>query len=326
MKLTVVIPTYNQAKYVEQAIRSAATQQADFEYEVLVGDDCSTDGTVEILRNLEGEFPSRLRVLYSETNHGMMANYRRTCAAARSQYLAFLEGDDYWTAPDKIRRQVRFLDAHPECVLCFTDAIMFLEEVGVEFRHHAPPEKEICGFEDILEDLFIHTSSVVVRNGPFLNMPSWADGLAGADWPFFIHCAMHGKLGYVPGVTTAYRKHLGGVSSTKPVHERIRGFEIMYDRVNEATNFQHDTVIQVLKRQWRRNVYQIEEILKWIRKSETLRQELEECKSRRRELTRELSKHESQSPLRQSVSLPLPTPTNAVEPTVQPAPRPNGCP
>jgi plasmid rolling circle replication initiator protein Rep len=100
----------------------------------------------------------------------------------------------------------------------------------------------------------------------------------------------------------------------------------MYDRVNEATNFQHDTVIQVLKRQWRRNVYQIEEILKWIRKSETLRQELEECKSRRRELTRELSKHESQSPLRQSVSLPLPTPTNAVEPTVQPAPRPNGCP
>src|SRR4051794_24115327 len=114
MKLSVLIATYNQKQYIAQAVRSALMQQTNFDFEVVVADDCSSDGTDVILRELMAENPGRLRVLFNEKNLGIHGNYRNAWFQCKGQYVALLEGDDYWTAAHKLQRQVDFLDAHPD--------------------------------------------------------------------------------------------------------------------------------------------------------------------------------------------------------------------
>jgi glycosyltransferase involved in cell wall biosynthesis len=294
-KCNVVIVTYNQAGFIEQAVRGAMAQRTGFDFNVIVGDDCSTDGTADILRKLEAEFgKDKLRVLYAEKNIGMMANYRRDWAAADGQYVAFLEGDDYWTDGTKLQRQSDFLDAHDECVLCFTDAVVFFEGTDVEADYRPPgARKEILGIEDILEDVFIQTSTVLMRNKTIPELPSWADGLTVGDWPFFIHCAMYGKLGYVKGVTTAYRKHVAGIWHSAPVADRVRSIMTMYDRVNDATGRKYDREIQVLKRRWTVHVHQMDAVFKWLNRSEGFRKQLEESEQQRRQLKKELARYKA---------------------------------
>src|SRR3954451_17918743 len=99
MKVSALIITYNQEKFIEQAVRSALMQKVNFPYEIVIGEDCSTDGTRDIVRRLAEENPGRIRAILREKNLGMHLNHRATHAACTGQYLAILEGDDYWTDP-----------------------------------------------------------------------------------------------------------------------------------------------------------------------------------------------------------------------------------
>src|SRR4051794_11773039 len=124
MKLTVAMITYNHEPFIAQALDSILMQQVSFDHEILIGEDCSTDRTREIVRAYRQRYPDKIRLQLPETNRGMMQNFVAVLAAARGDYVALLEGDDYWTAPDKLARQVAYLDAHPECAICFHDALM----------------------------------------------------------------------------------------------------------------------------------------------------------------------------------------------------------
>jgi glycosyltransferase involved in cell wall biosynthesis len=115
--------TYNQDQFVGQAIESVLSQQVDFEYELVIGEDCSTDRTREIVASFGAKFPDRIRLLLPKSNLGMQENFKATLAACSGQYVAILEGDDYWTSPLKLKRQVEFLDAHSDCAMCFHSVV-----------------------------------------------------------------------------------------------------------------------------------------------------------------------------------------------------------
>src|SRR6478736_8585051 len=117
MKASTLIVTYNQEKYIEQAVRSALMQETNFPHEIVIGEDCSTDGTREIVARLAAENPGRIRAILRPRNLGMHENHRATHAACDGKYVAMLEGDDYWVDPLKLQKQANFLDAHPECCL-----------------------------------------------------------------------------------------------------------------------------------------------------------------------------------------------------------------
>src|SRR3954451_4471341 len=108
MKVSALIITYNQEKFIEQAVRSALMQRVNFPYEIVVGEDCSTDGTREIVKRLADENPGRIRAHFRDRNLGMHMNHRATFAACTGKYVAMLEGDDYWTDPLKLQKQVNF--------------------------------------------------------------------------------------------------------------------------------------------------------------------------------------------------------------------------
>jgi hypothetical protein len=101
---------------------------------------------------------------------------------------------------------------------------------------------------------------------------------------------MFGKLGRVPGVTTAYRKHASGLWATVPIEKRIDSIMMMYDRVNETMNFKYDALIQVLKRRWVAQVHAMDAVFKWLGKSEDYRRKLEASETQRATLKKELAR------------------------------------
>ena len=132
VKLSVIFITYNHEKYVEKALRSVCEQETDFAYEVVVGEDCSADSTREILKKVASEYPDKVRLLFREKNFGRPTlNVYNTTMECRGEYLAYLEGDDYWTDKKKLQKQVDFLEEHPEYIAC-THGCMMIDENSKE--------------------------------------------------------------------------------------------------------------------------------------------------------------------------------------------------
>src|SRR5579864_5088925 len=118
MKVSVMMITYNHERFIAQALESVLAQRVNFDYEIVIGEDCSTDRTREILLEFCRRYPKRIVPLLKDKNVGAMRNVEATLAACRGQYLALLEGDDYWTCEDKLQRQIDFLDEHPDYAIC----------------------------------------------------------------------------------------------------------------------------------------------------------------------------------------------------------------
>ncbi|MDA8097998.1 MAG: glycosyltransferase [Nitrospiraceae bacterium] len=112
--------TYNHGPYIAQAIEGVLQQRTTFPIELVIGEDCSTDGTREIVRAYEKQHPGIIRVITSDRNVGVQKNGYRTVKACTGKYLAFCEGDDYWHHPDKLQKQVDYLESHPECGLVYS--------------------------------------------------------------------------------------------------------------------------------------------------------------------------------------------------------------
>jgi len=115
----VAITTYNH-ETTSPRLDSVLEQNLEARIEVVVADDCSTDGTFAILASYEARYPNRIRLLSTSQNLGMMKNFARVLDACTGEYVALLDGDDYWTSPDKLRTQVDFLDANPGAPSPFT--------------------------------------------------------------------------------------------------------------------------------------------------------------------------------------------------------------
>ena len=158
--LSVVMTTYNHEKYIASAIESVLRQQTDFRVEIVVGEDCSTDRTLNIVRDYERMYPECIRVVTSESNVGWRENYRRTIAAARGRYIAMLDGDDYFTHRKKLQMQVDLLEANPDVGMCYTRS----ERIDEEGTTTIYPESECyTDFESMLRRNPAENCTVVAR-------------------------------------------------------------------------------------------------------------------------------------------------------------------
>jgi glycosyltransferase involved in cell wall biosynthesis len=174
IKVSVCMITYNHEAFISEAIESVLMQQTDFEYELVIGEDCSTDRTREIVVEYAKKYPDRIRLLLHEQNMGLMGkkNLVATYRACRGMYIALLEGDDYWTDPLKLQKQVDYMESHRDCALCFHNVLMVHDDGSQpEHLYNAPDQKEISEFEDLLTNYFTQTCSVMFRNGLILAFP-----------------------------------------------------------------------------------------------------------------------------------------------------------
>jgi glycosyltransferase involved in cell wall biosynthesis len=214
MKLSVVIITYNHERYIAQAIESALAQKVNFPYEIVIGEDCSTDGTRAIVADFARRYPGKIRPLFRTHNLGANRNLADVLANCRGDYLAVLEGDDYWTATDKLQRQIDLLDADPDCVICCTRARVLDEASGAATRTNPDLPPGQYQLNDLLKGNFIPTCTAVLRRQSAGPLPDWVFRMRMSDWPLWALAARHGSIELMDEVTATYRMHTGGVWSS----------------------------------------------------------------------------------------------------------------
>ena len=213
--------TYNHEKFIAQAMESVLMQKTGFPFELVIGEDCSTDGTADIVRRYSRQYPGIIRAYIQERNLGSKENSRLVRLAARGEYWTLLEGDDYWTDSGRLQRLADVLDAHPETVLCGHRTIRRHEDGSRpdEVMYDAPAG--VYDLEALLTKPFLHTSSVMFRpvvKGP----PEWSHHLLMGDDPWFMELARHGDICLLDDSMAVYRIHGGGIWSGLNVIEQTR--------------------------------------------------------------------------------------------------------
>ena len=235
MKLSVAMITYNHEPFIAQAIASVLAQRTNFDYEIVIGEDCSTDGTRAIVEDFALRYPDRIRPILREQNVGGLRNIESTLNACRGQYLAILEGDDYWTCEDKLQRQVDLLDAHPDCAIC-CHRVLFLDESRAEKPYPGSgvrPRRPSGTYtlEDLLRDNFVVTCSTVLRRELMVPLPATFAALRVGDWPRNALAARHGNIQLMDENMATYRLHPTSVwsslSPSRQLREMIRMLELL---------------------------------------------------------------------------------------------------
>lgn len=251
MKVSVALVTYNHERFISQAIESVLMQETAFDYELVIGEDWSTDRTREIVVDFQKRFPERIRLLPRDRNVGAHENFAQTLAACTAEYIALLDGDDYWTTPHKLQKQVEFLDSHAECSLCFHPVTWFYEsaeDIATASPKHGSKWPQVCrelsSAEDILREIFIQTASVMLRQEILGEYPAWFRELNWGDWPLYVLYADKGKLGCVDEVMSAHRKHGGGMCYGLDEERMYTGAIKMYGHLNKHLDFRYKDVIR----------------------------------------------------------------------------------
>ena len=207
--------TYQHGAFIRQCMDGVLMQRTSFPFEYVIGEDFSTDGTREIVLEYAKRHPNAIRVITADKNVGAKANVCRTLVACRGKYIALCEGDDYWTDPLKLQKQVDFLEAHPECSMCFHEAYdLWPDGRKVEYvRSHQKDIKPFYGLEDVVARHFIPTASMVFRNGLIdLSHPEFPQITAG-DWMLHVMLAEKGALAFLDQNWSVRRIHPGGMMS-----------------------------------------------------------------------------------------------------------------
>jgi glycosyltransferase involved in cell wall biosynthesis len=210
----VAIVTYNHEQFVAQAIEGVLSQRFAGECRLIIGDDCSTDKTQAILEDYAQRYLDRITTIFSSEHFGLAHKERvglRVLERCTAKYVAFLDGDDYWTDPLKLQKQVDFLESHPDFAVCFHNVKVSYEDQGQEPWNYCPPDqKEISTIEDLLDRNFIATSSTVFRRECLGELPNWFLKIKTGDWLLHILNAQNGKVGYIDEVMSVYRIHHAG--------------------------------------------------------------------------------------------------------------------
>jgi glycosyltransferase involved in cell wall biosynthesis len=230
--VSVVMITYNHETFVAQAIESVLMQVTDFTVELVIGEDCSTDGTRGILVELQAEYPNVLRLLDSNRNLGANFNGRRTLVAARGKYIALLEGDDFWTDIHKLAGQVELMESRGECSLCFHPVKVLNAVTGNDEQEYPAAELRVSlqGPESLVEmGNFIPTCSVMARQTALAVLPSSFDGLVMGDWPTWLLTSLNGSVACIDRVMGCYRVHNGGVWSRLSQFRRLTSETDMWE-------------------------------------------------------------------------------------------------
>ena len=212
-KVSVCMIAYNHAAYIRQAIESILSQDVDFPIELVIGDDCSPDGTAAICEEFARRDP-RVRLLSREQNLGVMPNFTRTLLACTGEYVAVCEGDDYWTDPQKLRKQVQFLDTHLNHAGTTHQSMVITDNVAVRrFKESVPPTLTTI---DLIGGRLFHTASVMFRR-PVLALFSQSPLVLSCDRLLNFCISFAGKVHYSDECMCAYRLHGAGMSSNASV-------------------------------------------------------------------------------------------------------------
>lgn len=227
--VSVCVQTYQHGPYIRQCIESILCQETYFPFEIIIGEDESTDGTRGVCTELANQFPDKIRlflrsrkdVIYINGKptgrYNMLANLR----AARGKYIALCEGDDFWIDPRKLDKQVKFMEENQEYALCAGNSRVINEDKP-ELVAYIRPDFSDCGlttmeFEDQIRMPTSFQTSTVLYRRSMQEFPALFQRAISGDIPLFIILASKGKIFVFDEVLAGYRIHNGGITSVRKV-------------------------------------------------------------------------------------------------------------
>lgn len=215
--------TYNHEKYIRDAIEGFLMQNVTFSIEIIIHDDASTDRTAKIVREYANKYPDLIvPILQAENQYskGIRPSPTFVWPRARGKYIALCEGDDYWTDPLKIQKQVDFLEKNSEFSICFHE-VHINRANKIEEDFITRKVADVTGLKDLIKGNYIHTPSVVFRkNQDILDRFKISNPSLG-DYALHMLNASVGKIKKFQDVMAVYRIHEGGIWSLRDKESRL---------------------------------------------------------------------------------------------------------
>ena len=239
--VSVCVQTYQHVNFIKDCIDGILMQKTDFPFEILLGEDDSTDGTREVCINYAEKYPDKIRLFLHHRGNNIKINgmptgrfnFMYNLLNARGKYIALCEGDDYWTDSYKLQKQVDFLDNKSDFSLCFHD-MRIVDDNCKYIRSSKSFEKESLTIDDLIEGFIkgriVHTASCVYRNR-INKFPRWFYKGAAGDYLLFILIGQHGKFGYLNETMGVYREHSAGIWSGKSDIYRIKNMAYIFKSI-----------------------------------------------------------------------------------------------
>jgi len=225
--LSVCLITYNQSKYITRALEGILMQESDFQWDIIIADDCSTDGTREIIIDYKTRYPDRIKLIIQSQNVGAARNWLELIQAPTGKYTAYLEGDDYWTQKNKLQKQVEFLERNPDYAMCFHKVKIETRDGLVEdFITKIPPNRDSFTTHDLARTNFIHSPTIVFRN-KLIEIPDWILDSPIGDYPLYLLLSLKGKIKLINECMAVYRINSGSWSQHDDVYRLIKTLNML---------------------------------------------------------------------------------------------------
>jgi glycosyltransferase involved in cell wall biosynthesis len=224
--VNIIMPAYNHSRYIGLAIESVLMQKCDFEFRLIISDDCSTDNTLEICKSYQKSNNKQILLIEAQTNRGLIHNYKKLFDHCNAKYIAILESDDYWIDADKLNKQVAIMESDDSIGLVHTRSSVLFENEDLKVNYHA--HQSVNNFKS----LFIEIMKSRYPIAP-LTVCFRSDLLKKLDFNFFLNnnlktidlflwpeFSMHSKFYFLDTITAVYRNLTASESNSSDIIKR----------------------------------------------------------------------------------------------------------
>ncbi|MFV8440719.1 glycosyltransferase family 2 protein [Flavobacterium sp. LB2P44] len=243
MKLSILLICYNQEKYINQCIDSILFQNIPFDYEIVVADDCSEDSTLTIIKEKLDASGNHLKILENKINLGISKNYQRGFSACTGDYIAVMEGDDYWTSPERLLMHINFLEKHRECVMSMNRYIEFDESLN-SMKHigwHLVEDFKYVTTRDMANGNKLgNLSACVFRKKEISKIKLDFYRLDVADWILGLVLSQNGFIAILKELTSVRRVHENGEWSKMSSKNKNETLITCIDNYNKYLEYKYD--------------------------------------------------------------------------------------
>ena len=251
---------YNHENYLKEAIAGVLAQKTNFPIELIISNDASTDSSSSVIQDQVNSYIGEVDIRFFDhkENKGMLPNFSFALDKCDGKYIAFCEGDDYWTDPEKLQKQVEFMEGHPDYNICFHPVRVYDEEQQKLVDDLITREvSETTDVSELVKGNYLHTPSVLLKNNFVL--PSWVlEGYLG-DWVLYMVAVQNKKIKKLEELMAVYRKHSSGIWSGNTEFGRLKKLEHTYTLVrdNVPLNDQNKAELNQQIEKFQRNMKRI---------------------------------------------------------------------